>query len=291
MKVSIVIPVYNAEEYIRDCVESALSQDYDDVEIIAVNDGSSDGSLKILEEYSDRIKIVSKQNGGTASALNVGIKSMQGEWFKWLSADDLLYQHAVKELVDSAKKLENNKNCILYSNYDIIDSNGKIVGQRIEPDCNSIDSFEFNTMLLDNYIGNATTSLIHRSAFDRFGMFDESVGFSEDYELWLRFCILHGCRLYLVPKILAKYRVHQTQLTAKKRGESLSNSKKIRDYILNQLDKERQREYDTALKKYQSSKPLAVRTRHGIRDIMFKVLPKTTTDAILKEYMKRKKQD
>ena len=292
MKVSIVIPVYNAEEYVRYCVESALSQDYDDVEIIAVNDGSSDGSLKVLEEYSDRIKIVSKQNGGTASALNAGIKAMQGEWFKWLSADDLLYQHAVQELVDSAKKLENKENCILYSNYDIIDSNGKIVGQRIESDCNSIDSFEFNTMLLDNYIGNATTSLIHRSAFDRFGTFDESMDFSEDYELWLRFCILHGCRLHLVPKILAKYRVHQTQLTETSSiGKSLDNAKKIRAYILNQLDEERQRKYKTALKKYKRAKPIRVRTRHSIRDAMFKILPRDTADTITRKYMKRKKQD
>ena len=196
-----------------------MNQDYDDIEIIAVNDGSSDGSLKVLEGYSDRIKIISKQNGGTASALNAGIKAMHGDWFKWLSADDLLYQHAVKELVDSAKKLENQENCILYSNYDIIDSDGKILRRVIEPDYNATDSFEFNTILLDHYIGNATTSLIHKSAFERFGMFDESVDFSEDYELWLRFYILHECRLHLVLKILAKYRVHQTQLTSKKRRE------------------------------------------------------------------------
>ena len=290
-KVSIVIPVYNAERYLRECIESALNQDYDNMEVIVVNDGSKDNSLKILEEYSDMIKVVSKPNGGTASALNAGIKMMQGDWFKWLSADDLLYPHAVQELVNCAKKLENKENCIIYSNYDIINSQGKILRQFIEPDYNSMDYFEFNTILLDHYIGNGTTSLIHKSAFERFGTFDESISFKEDYELWLRFCILHGCRLHLVPKVLAKYRVHQTQLTETNSiGESLDNTKKIRAHILNQLDKERQREYETALKKYKRAKPIRVRTRHGIRDAMFKVLPRDTADIITRKYMKKRKK-
>ncbi len=292
MKVSIIIPVYNAEKYLRECLESALNQDYGNTEIIAVNDGSKDDSLKILEEYSDRIQIISKPNGGTASALNAGIQAMQGEWFKWLSADDLLYPYAVQELVNSTKKLENKENCIIYSNYDIIDSQGKILRQWIEPNHNSMDSFEFNTILLDHYIGNGITSLIHKSAFDRFGMFDENVIFLEDVELWLRLCILHKFRLHLVPKILAKYRVHQNQLT-KTNGmwESIDNENKIRTRILNQLDKEKQRDYRIALKKYKRAKPIMVRVRSGIRDVMFKTLPKSTTETIIKKYRKKRKKN
>ena len=113
MRVSIVIPIYNAEKYLRECIESALNQKYEDIEVIAVNDGSKDNSLKILEEYSDRINIISKKNGGTASALNLGIKNMTGEWFKWLSADDVLYPNAIEELIIEAKKIPDKKNTIL----------------------------------------------------------------------------------------------------------------------------------------------------------------------------------
>ena len=124
--VSIIIPVYNAQDYLEECLDSALNQTYDKIEIITVNDGSKDNSLDILKKYSNKIKIISKKNGGTASALNLGIKNMSGEWFKWLSADDVLYSNAVKELVDVAKVLPNKK-YILYSNYDIIDAHGKII--------------------------------------------------------------------------------------------------------------------------------------------------------------------
>lgn len=290
MKVSIVIPVYNAEKYLKECIESALNQTYTNVEVIAVNDGSTDNSLIILKQYSGKIKVISKSNGGTASALNLGIKEMTGDWFKWLSADDSLYPNAIQDLIDEAKKLDDMANCILYSNYDIIDSNGKIVRQFIEPNYNSKSLFELNTILLDHYIGNATTSLIHKSAFERFGIFDENVGFAEDYELWLRFCVLHECRLHLVQKILGRYRIHNTQLTIKKMDKALKNANEIRKHILNQLDKEISKKYSISLKKFKNKNPIVVRARHNIRDIMFKIFPRSTSNKILQEYLKRKQR-
>ena len=288
--VSVIIPVYNAEKYLCECIESALNQTYKEIEVIAINDGSTDNSLKILEQYSDRIKVISKPNGGTSSALNLGIKNMKGEWFKWLSADDVLYPNAIEELIFEAKKLKNKKN-ILYSNYDIINSEGDIIKQFIEPDYNELSSFDFNVILLDRYIGNGTTSLIHKSALDEYGIFDETIGFAEDYELWLRFCLIHGCRLYLVPKILAKYRVHETQLTKSKIGESLEKAEKIRQIILEKIDPNDQKKYKIALKEIKNKKPLPVKIRHALRDTMFRVLPKSTTDNILKLYFQKIKKD
>ena len=74
LKVSIIIPAYNAEKYIKQCVDSCLSQTYTNFEIIAIDDGSTDSTVKILQEYGATIKVINKKNGGTASALNVGIK-------------------------------------------------------------------------------------------------------------------------------------------------------------------------------------------------------------------------
>lgn len=290
MKVSIVIPVYNTEKYLDECIRSALNQTYHDTEVIAVNDGSKDNSLKILEQYSDKIKIISKANGGTASALNAGIKNMSGQWFKWLSADDLLYPTAIEELVNAAENSRNKENTIFYSNYDIIDSNGNIIKQFIEPDYNNLDQFEFNTILLDHYIGNGITSLIHKSAFDKYGLFDETIGFQEDYELWMRYCLQYNCRLYLIPKILAKYRVHQNQLTNKKVGESLKNADKVRQIVLEKLDHELQEKYIKALKQYKKKTPMTIKGRRTVRDVMLKVLPKSVSVKLVKFYLERKSE-
>jgi len=288
MKVSIVIPVYNAEKYLRECIESALNQTYKNIEVIAVNDGSTDDSLKILNEFSNRISIISKKNGGTASALNTGIRHMKGEWFKWLSADDSLYPNAIEELIFEAKKLENKKNCILYSNYDIINSESKVIKQFIEPNYNELTTFDFNTLLLDHYIGNGTTSLIHKKALDEYGLFDENIGGFEDYELWLRFCLLHNCRLHLIPKILAKYRVHETQLTKILHDDSIKNAEKIRKKILDSLDFSQKEKYEIALKQVKKKMPLGVRIKLVLKNTMFKVLPNSTAKKILIKYRELK---
>ena len=290
MKVSIIIPVYNAEKYLSECIESALNQTYQEIEVIAINDGSTDNSLKILEKYSDKIKIISKSNGGTASALNEGIRHMKGEWFKWLSADDSLYPNSVEELIFETKKLGNLKNCILYSNYDIVNSESKVIKQFIEPNYNELSLFDFNTILLDHYVGAVGTSLIHKSAFDKYGLFDETIGYAEDYELWLRYCVLHHCRLHFIPKTLYKYRIHETQLTQAKIGESLVKAEKIRQMILEKLKPNEQKKYKIALKEIKNKKPLPVKIRHALRDSMFRVLPKSTTDNILKLYFQKIKK-
>jgi len=289
MKVSIVIPVYNAEKYIDECITSALEQTYNDIEIIAVNDGSKDRSLDVLKKYADKIKIIDKKNGGTPTALNAGIRVMTGEWFKWLSADDVLLKHAIEFLIQETRKLgAESKSTIFYSNYNLIDSSSNIVGKFIEPNYDNLSTFEKNVILLDNYYGNGTTSLIHKSLFDQFGLFDEHVGFQEDYEFWLRCCLLHECKMHLVPEILANYRIHEGQLTKKKMGESLIHVNLIRNMVLDKLPTEERLAYIRAWKKYKKQKPMKVRVRRKIRDIMFPILPKSVSSSILRIYMNRK---
>ena len=103
VKVSVVIPVYNAARYLDECVRSALDQTYADTEVIAVDDGSMDSSAEILGCYADHVRVFRKPNGGTASALNRGAREMSSEWFKWLSADDALKPHALEALAGAAR--------------------------------------------------------------------------------------------------------------------------------------------------------------------------------------------
>jgi glycosyltransferase involved in cell wall biosynthesis len=290
MKVSVVIPVYNASKYIDECIQSVLDQTYSDIEIIAVDDGSTDDSLLKLKQYSNKIKILTKKNGGTPTALNAGIRIMSGEWFKWLSADDLLEKNALDVLINEAKNLGDvSKSCIFYSSYDLIDQEGKIVGEFLEPSYNNLEDFDKNVVLLDHYYGNGTTSLIHKSLFDRFGLFDEKIGFQEDYEFWLRCCIIYDCKLHLIPKKLARYRLHSGQLTKKKINESLEHAESIRELILNKLPDQKKNLYLSALNKYKKQKPLNVKIRRQIRDIMTCVLPKNVSSSIIQYYVNRKK--
>ena len=88
--VSIVIPVYNGSNFLSQAIEAALSQTYKNIEILVVNDGSKDDGAteKVALSYGDRIKYLSKPNGGVSSALNYGIEHMSGDYFSWLSHDD-----------------------------------------------------------------------------------------------------------------------------------------------------------------------------------------------------------
>jgi glycosyltransferase involved in cell wall biosynthesis len=284
MKVSIIIPVYNAEKYLNECLESALNQTYDNIEIIAINDGSTDKSLQILNKFSNRIKVISKSNGGTASALNEGINHMSGEWFKWLSADDLLYPTAVEDIILEAKKFNDKEVRIFYTNYDVIDSNGNIINQVIEPNYNEFSSFDFNIILLDHFVGNASTSLIHKSALEKYGLFDETVGYAEDYELWLRYCILYRCRLHLIPKILGKYRIHETQLTKKVHDNAFQNSEKIKQKILKKLNSKEKEKYKIALKEFKKLKPLGEKIKPKLKNILLNFFPNSLGKKIISTY-------
>jgi len=289
MKVSIVIPIYNAEKYLDDCINSALSQSYSNIEIIAVNDGSTDKSTSILNNYKNNIIIIDKKNGGTASALNLGIKHMTGDWFKWLSADDVLKENAIEKLVFEINKLEKDaQNCILYSNYDLIDENGKIIDTFVEPNYNSLDTFQRNVILLDHFYGNGTTTMMHKSIFEKCGLFNETLGYKDDYEFWLRCCILFEYKLHFIDENLAKYRIHALQLTKKRYNDALEKIDYIRSMILTQLQPNLQSKYLTALKNYKKQKSLKIKLRQFIRDIMFKILPKKISSKILVIYLNKK---
>ncbi len=282
--------MYNAEKFLTMCIESALNQTCKDIEVIAVNDGSTDNSLQILQKYSDEIVIIDKKNGGTPTALNAGINVMKGEWFKWLSADDVLYPNAIELLIKNATKLgESAHSTIFYTNYDVIDENGKKLREFIEPNYNDLTNFDKNTILLDHFIGNGTTSLIHKSMFDKYSLFDEKVGFQEDYEFWLRCCFLHECTIHLIPEICAKYRVHDTQLTKTRIDDAIKNSQIIKKKVMDELDSNTRDRYLSALKKWRKIQyPLHIRLRRKIRDIMLRLFPTFISKKIISSYLKIK---
>jgi glycosyltransferase involved in cell wall biosynthesis len=106
--VSIVIPVYNSERFLEECLNSILEQTYQNIEIIAIDDGSNDSSLDILNNFSNKIHIFSQKNQGLAISLNLGISKIKGDWLKWFSPDDIMYPNTIEILVNEAENHDNN---------------------------------------------------------------------------------------------------------------------------------------------------------------------------------------
>lgn len=215
MLVSIIIPVFNGEKYIKEAIVSALNQDLppQEFEVIVVDDGSTDKTADICMEFADRIRYFYKENGGTASALNVGIFSAFGSYIKWLSADDVLLPDACRKMLKwiADNDSENMVNTIYYTNYHVIDQNGLFLRDFVEP---GHDEQE----LWKKFFGNGSTSLIHREIFQKIGDFDAGLPHSEDYEFWLRATMLHGVKMQLIPLFTLNYRNHPDQLTNKVGG-------------------------------------------------------------------------
>lgn len=149
--VSIIIPVYNAEKYLRECVESVLNQDYIDIELILIDDGSIDNSSTICQSFKDpRVKYIKKENGGVSSARNEGLRLVSGEYVSFLDSDDTLPSNAISSLFCA---IENNEvdvamgpHCFMYENSYLKHST------RLHPGV-----YEMNT-LLSGFIDDGTLS-------------------------------------------------------------------------------------------------------------------------------------
>lgn len=204
-KVSIIIPVYNGEKYIKNSIESALNQSYTNIEIVVVDDGSTDNTRKIVEEYKEKVKYFHKENGGVSSALNFGIEKMTGEYFSWLSHDDEYYPNKIEREVATLALLE-DKETIICSNYDFMSENGNVYAHK---DINHSKVTKYPELLLLEGFINGITLLIHKNIFKKYGKFDETLFCTQDYAKWLE--LIKKCNFYHICDYLTKTRIHSEQ--------------------------------------------------------------------------------
>jgi glycosyltransferase involved in cell wall biosynthesis len=283
--ISVIIPVYNSAEFLKESLESVINQTYQNIEIICINDGSTDNSNEILEFYSDKITILSQKNQGLASALNVGIKQMQGKLFKWFSPDDLMFPNSISLLVDEYDK--GDKNTIIYSNWNVIDSNGKYIRYFQESNYNDLSKFDFNIRLLDGQQINVNTSLIPYDIIKKglvFSNLDDPV--TIDYDFFLRCGILYETKFHLISKPLIQYRIHSNQLSHKNISKTLDYVKNMKVKILSNLSEEQKTNYLVELKKYQKSKLVTQK----IMELGLNILSKSPTyisDKFLNLYLNK----
>ena len=285
--VSIIIPVYNSGQFLKESLESVINQTYSNIEIICVNDGSTDNSLEILESYSDKINIISQENHGLASALNTGIKQMQGKWFKWFSPDDVMYSYTIATLVNAAKKYSNT---IIYSNWKVMDENGRKFREFHETNYNKLSNFEFNVRLLDGQQINVNTTLIPSSLFKKCSIKELDDPVAIDYEFFLCSSLLHDIKFHLIPKSLIKYRIHSNQLSHKNISKTMNYIYKIKNEILMCLDDPMRIKYIRELEKYQKTKSTKQKIlEFGMKCISF--TPSWASDRILIFYLNNIRQN
>jgi glycosyltransferase involved in cell wall biosynthesis len=206
-KVSIVIPVYNGSDYLREAIDSALAQTYPNVEVVVVNDGSNDAGAteQIALSYGNNIRYFSKENGGVASALNRGVSEMTGAYFSWLSHDDVYYPEKISAQMHALRSMT-DRDTILYSDWAVFSGNSGIT-QEIRLPMVPPESFRY--FLTTNNVVHGCSLLIPKRAFDCCGTFNENLRTTQDYDFWYR--LAGKFRFVHLPVVLVKGRQHQAQ--------------------------------------------------------------------------------
>lgn len=220
-KVSICMPVFNGGRYFRSALESALAQDYSNLEIVVVNDGSTDGgeTEHIALEYGDRIRYFYQPNSGVAGAMNTALAHMTGDFFAWLSHDDIHLPHKTSSQVAYLCRL-GRPNACLFSDFDLIGPEDEPLSTFRAP----AKHIQQNPRLaLFNGMINGCTLLIPAEIMRTFGPFDERLRCTQDYDLWNRIIAQHD--FFHQPEVLVRYRIHPDQGTQSKQavieGEAL----------------------------------------------------------------------
>ncbi len=217
--VSIIIPLYNGSNYIEEALKSAIAQTYDNVEIVVVNDGSTDGDAgkAICDRYADKIVYFEKENGGCASALNFGIRHAKGEFISWLSHDDLYEPTKVERQIEQYNVHQLSKSNTIISNVGgLIDSEGKEIPHPTRKTTGFFSAHKAFEYILLRACPNGCGLMIPKCVFEKHGYFDETQRFVLDWNLWLKFA-LFGVDFYFDDEKLVSNRVHSMQVTVKQR--------------------------------------------------------------------------
>lgn len=206
-KITIAMPVFNGGEYFEQALDSAVGQSYADIEIIVVNDGSTDGghTERVAQRFARHIRYFDQPNGGVASALNTVIGNMTGDVFTWLSHDDIFELEKTEAQVDYWLSAEKPDACLI-SDFCLIDAHG-VITQEVRLDREPI----LDAPMLPLYRGmiSGCTVFLPKVVLDDVGGFDVRLRHVQDYDLWKR--VVARYDFFHVPQILVRSRQHAQQ--------------------------------------------------------------------------------
>ena len=219
---SVVVPMYNVEDYIECCLDSLLNQSYKDFEIICVDDGCTDKTLAKLNRYQDgRIRLVQQSNSGLAAARNTGIRYSRGIYIAFLDSDDFWHQDKLK--LHHEHFLQNPKLGLSYSASLFVDELDQALGIGQHPKLNNISAAD---VFCRNPVGNGSAAVLRRAALNQIAFFnpnsskpnqlqyfDEDLRQSEDVDCWLRLALQTQWEVQGLKQALTFYRVNQQGLS------------------------------------------------------------------------------
>ena len=212
--VSVVIPCYNHENFVQDCIQSVINQTYENIELIIIDDGSKDGSVEKIQEmlekcYSrfSRFEFITRSNRGLSETLNEAINWCKGKYFSAIASDDILIKDKISSQLEY---LENESNLVaVFGRVLFIDQDGKDIEE--EPS-KKINLVKFEDLFLQKIILMAPTQLIRLENIKKVGGYIEDM-IIEDWYMWLKLSKIG--KIKIIDKVLVKYRYHENNTVTK----------------------------------------------------------------------------
>jgi glycosyltransferase involved in cell wall biosynthesis len=207
---TVVIPVYNGENFLGETLESVLAQSYPAVEVIVVNDGSTDGTLAVAGEFGDRVRVLDRLNSGVSASRNVGISTAATDWVALMDHDDLWEKEHLANLARAIARRPDADVCYSGGRELIPDpATGVFYPAEVMP---FPSEAELPRMLMERCAFIPSATALRRSTVLAVGGFDSRYVNLQDWELWLRL-FHHGAKFIHTPKVTLLYRVHLASRT------------------------------------------------------------------------------
>lgn len=208
-EVSVVMPVFNVAAFVKLAVSSVLNQTLTDLELIVVDDGSTDGTVEALRSFCDkRLRIVTQLNAGSSAARNTGLKMSAAPYVAFIDGDDLW---APQKLALHTEFLHSHPDVDLSFSYSsVIDEDGASTGRFSRPVKGYIS---FRELLIENVVHNGSAVVLRREALDKAGWFDVALRSAVDHDVWLRVALTRPHNIYCISEFLTYYRIREGQIT------------------------------------------------------------------------------
>lgn len=207
--VSVVIPCYNQARFVVQAVGCALTQTYADLEVIVVDDGSTDNPHTALAPYQQHIQFIRQENQGLSAARNAGYRAASGEYLLFLDSDDILLPQSVAHHIQALET--NQSHALTYAAWQQISEDGSQLLGEVRP---AYEGIALEKLLLRQFFFFASAAVIRRTSLEQVGLFDESLTWGEDADLWLRLAQA-GFTFGYIDEPLMKYRIHSNSMTSR----------------------------------------------------------------------------
>lgn len=262
-KISVIVPIHNSEKYLERCIQSILNQDYQNIEVILINDGSTDSSLEIMKNYENidsRVKVISKENSGVSDTRNIGIKASIGDYVTFIDSDDYLEKESYSVMI---KALEKNDADICFASYYIINDMKKEIIKFSWEDNKVFTKKEIVNNFIPRIIGSlkpekrAIFGSVWRSLFKKTiidnAIFVKDITVAEDV-LFLMDTLYLSNKIVTLNFPIYNYYQHASSTLKRYKENSLERSMRYHEELIKRLSKMNYFENQDNLKRYKCNR-------------------------------------